>query len=562
MLVGLYVRDVVLIDQIDLDFAGGLTVLTGETGAGKSILLDALGLALGARAESGLVRPGAERATVSATFAVAANHPARRLLAEHGLADDEALVLRRAVPREGASRAFVNDAPVSAGLLKELGAALVEMQGQHDQQQLLAGAGHRRLLDGFAGLETDVAMVGRAFAELDRARRTLAALADEIARATAEQDLIRHYVAELDALDPKADEEAGLAAMRSLLMAAEKSGEVLREATERLAAVGPGLAAVRQALGRLPDAARPRFAAAAEAVERAEIEATEAGREIDRGMSGIDADPRRLEAVDDRLHALREAARKHRTAPAELPAVRARLRDRLDAIDQGAERLASAEAAVADARAAYRTAADRLSAARRTGAAELDRQVMRELAALMLAKAVFRTRIEAVPEPDWAATGSDRITFEIATLPGVPPGPLSRIASGGELSRILLALKVALAGVGDAPTLIFDEIDAGVGGATADAVGTRLQRVAARHQVLAITHSPQVAARGATHFRIVKAEKAKAGALARIERLDPAARREEVARMLAGARVTDEARAAADRLLGPEPAPAKAAGRR
>ncbi|MBM3511975.1 MAG: DNA repair protein RecN, partial [Alphaproteobacteria bacterium] len=265
MLVGLYVRDVVLIDQIDLDFAGGLTVLTGETGAGKSILLDALGLALGARAESGLVRPGAERATVSATFAVAANHPARRLLAEHGLADDEALVLRRAVPREGASRAFVNDAPVSASLLKELGAALVEMQGQHDQQQLLAGAGHRRLLDGFAGLETDVAMVGRAFAELDRARRTLAALADEIARATAEQDLIRHYVAELDALDPKADEEAGLAAMRALLMAAEKSGEVLREATERLAAVGPGLAAVRQALGRLPDAARPRFAAAAEA---------------------------------------------------------------------------------------------------------------------------------------------------------------------------------------------------------------------------------------------------------------------------------------------------------
>ncbi|MSP52432.1 MAG: DNA repair protein RecN [Alphaproteobacteria bacterium] len=562
MLVGLHVRDVALIDKLDLEFDRGLTVLTGETGAGKSILLDALGLALGARSDTALIRVGAEKAVVSASFAVASDHPARRVTAERDIAvaQDDAIVLRRVVLRDGPSRAFVNDAPVSAGFLKELGATLVEVQGQHDQQMLLSGAGHRRLLDEFGGLEPAVDAVAATFATFDAARTARTALKDEIARVTAEEDLLRHQATELDALDPKRGEEVELAGTRALLMAAEKSGAALRGASEKLETLPPALSDVGRSLAQLPEAARPRFAAALAAVERAAIEIGDAQREIDQGIGAVDADPKRLEAIDDRLHALRDAARKHRTTPDLLADLRARIGERLAAIDRGAEVAAAAETAVTEARAAFCIAAASLSAHRRKTAKKLDTDVSRELAALMLAKAVFRTRIEPRTETEWSGIGADSITFEIATLPGVEPGPLAKIASGGELSRILLALKVALAGVGDAATLIFDEIDRGVGGATADAVGVRLQRVANGHQVLVVTHSPQVTARGAHHFRVVKDERRK-GAKAMVERLARPERLEEVARMLAGATVTDEARAAAERLLAGVDAPAQKAVR-
>ncbi|MBI4184769.1 MAG: DNA repair protein RecN [Proteobacteria bacterium] len=558
MLQSLSIRDVVLIDRLDLGFRPGLSVLTGETGAGKSILLDALGLALGARGEGGLIRHGAERASVAASFAVGAAHPARALIAEQGLdAGDaaEPLILRRLLGRDGRSRAFINDQPVGVALLREVGASLVEIQGQLESHGLVDAATHRGLLDAFAGLGAEGEAARAAFRAWRAAAAARAAAEAEGAAARRDEEDLRHAVAELGRLAPNPGEEVELAGRRALMMASERLVEAMNAATAELArgdGVDGNLRAAARHLARALEKAPPEAAAligpTIESLERAAEAAAEAGARLDRAAGAVELDPRRLEETEARLFALRAAARKHGCEVDALAGLRDELARRLAAIkDQGA-RLAGLTKAEAEARAAYVAAARTLSAARREAARRLDRAVARELPPLKLEKAVFRTGIGELDEGAWGEGGIDRVAFEIATNPGIPPGPLARIASGGELARLMLALKVVLAKASPVPTLVFDEVDAGIGGAPAAAVGERLVRLAGDVQVLVVTHSPQVAARGAHHWRIVK-RIADGAARAEAEELDAAARREEIARMLAGARVTDEARAAAARLI-------------
>ncbi len=555
MLSTLTIRDVVLIDHLELEFAAGFCTLTGETGAGKSILLDALGLALGARADTGLVRHGSQHATVSARFEVPAGHPALIELRRQGIEDvGDGIVVRRILGRDGRSRAFVNDQPVSVGLLRRVGETLVEIHGQFESQGLLDPANHRQLLDAFGGLEP---LAG----ETAKAREAWRRAAEERARAEAEwqaarrdEDFILHAVGELDAIDPRAGEEAELGLQRAVLMNAEKLVQGLDEAARELhgGAAGRGVdGALRnalRALERLADKAGGRLDATIAALERAASEAEEARALLERAVADLDLDPGRLQEVEERLFGLRAIARKHGCEVDDLATLRDELKAKLSSIEDGSDRHARL---VADQRAAeqcYWRAAERLSAARTEAALRLDAAVAQELAPLRLGKAQFRTRIDRLDEKGWGEHGWDRVTFEVATNPGSPPGPLNRIASGGELARFMLALKVVLARADPVPTLIFDEVDAGIGGAIAAAVGDRLARLARDVQVLVVTHSPQVAARGTAHWRVTKlAESGSARTV--VEVLDPRARREEIARMLAGARITDEARAAADSLL-------------
>jgi len=559
MLIALSIRDVVLIERLDLAFGPGLTVLTGETGGGKSILLDSLGLAMGARAETGLVRAGAEQASVAAVFSPAADHPVRALLAEQGIEADDEIVLRRVLGKDGRSRAFANDQPVGAALLRRAGALLVEVQGQHEQMGLTDPASHTALLDAYgvaAGLRAEAAASYRAWRG---AVATLAAARATIAEAQRDQDWLRHSVDELSALDPQEGEEERLAVERLRLQQGERRAEAIAAALAELAprdrrGPGPGAAlrAAARALQRLapandPAASNPALAAQT-ALERAEEAVAEAENLLSRLADAAEADPRLLERAEERLFALRAAARKHAVAVPELPALLVTLRARLAALETGAAKVDELEQAAASARAGYAAACTRLTAARRASAASLDRAVAKELPPLRLERARFITDIAPLPEADWGPLGADAVHFLIATNPGQEPGPLARIASGGELSRLMLALKVVLAGGSPAPTLVFDEVDSGIGGATAAAVGERLARVAERVQVLLVTHSPQVAARGAAHFRVAKlVSKGRAATL--VDTLDGSARREEIARMLAGARVTEAARAAADSLL-------------
>jgi DNA repair protein RecN (Recombination protein N) len=555
MLASLAIRDVVLIEKLDLSFDAGLAVLTGETGAGKSILLDSLGLALGQRAEAGLVRAGQAQASVAAAFLPAHDHQCFEILRDQGISAEDELVLRRVLQADGKSRAFINDQPVSVALLKRLGATLVEVQGQHEQVGLADPTTHAGLLDAFGALDADRSATASAWAAWRDATRRLAAAREAIASAQREEEWLRHAVGELTDLAPEEGEEDALAAERQKLQQGERRAEAIAAALgeltprdRRAASPARALREAARALERLPppnDEAQP----AIQALAAAQDALSEAETLLTRLMHETGPDPRRLEQVEERLFALRAAARKHTVPVTELPALLGKLRARLEALDAGAGEVATLEAAEAKARASYITAAGKLSAARRKSASALEKELAEELPPLKLDRARLVIDISARDEAAWGADGQDRVTFLVATNPGQTPGPLAKIASGGELSRLMLALKVVLARGSPVPTLIFDEVDSGIGGATAAAVGERLARVADRVQVLVVTHSPQVAARGARHFRVAKQVKGQR-AETRVEILDQTERYEELARMLAGEKVTEAARAAARSLLG------------
>ena len=547
MLTALSIRDVVLIETLELDFGPGLGVLTGETGAGKSILLDALGLALGMRADSALVRAGQAQASVSVSFEIGRDHAALALIEANGLAHEpgEPLVIRRTVKADGGSRAFVDDQPVSAGLLRELGASLVEIHGQHDDRGLLNPRGHRGLLDSFGRVDGGPAASAWARAQAAEAKLAAARAAHE--EAERDRDWLAHAVEELDALAPQPGEEEQLASLRAGMQAGARLGDELATVAGLIEGSDGGLAQLRQAARRLDRIAAEHatLTEALAALDRAVIEAAEAEDALARARDALAFDPARLEEAEARLFEIRALARKHRVEADALPGLREDLRSRLGAIAAGGAEIAALEAEHKAARAAYESEAAILTETRHAAAARLDAAVAGELAPLKLDQARFRTVIGAA-EPGPA--GRDRVEFEVSTNAGAPFGPLVRIASGGELSRFILALKVALAEEGGATTMIFDEIDRGVGGAVASAVGERLHRLAAAGQVLVVTHSPQVAARGAMHLLI---EKSHDGVVTRtgVHLLDEGRRREEIARMLSGAQVTDEARAQAVRLL-------------
>ncbi|WP_191085389.1 DNA repair protein RecN [Roseococcus microcysteis] len=556
MLASLAIRDVVLIERLDLSFGPGLSVLTGETGAGKSILLDSLGLALGQRAEAGLVRAGQAQASVAAVFTPPPNHPAHALLAELGLEAEDALVLRRVVQADGRSRAFVNDHPVGVAALKRLAATLVEVQGQHDQVGLADPATHGALLDAFGGLDAARGEAATAFRAWRQAEAALREAEEAVAAALRDEEWLRHAVEELAKLAPGEGEEETLAQERQHLQAAERRTEALAGALAELqprdrrgANPAAALRNAARALERLPPGA---VGAGQEAVLAALGTAQDALAEAEQLLERLaqDAlpDPRRLEALDDRLYALRSAARKHGVPVVELPALLETLRGRLSALDAGTDRVSALNLAARAARETYVAAATALTALRREAAAALEAALAQELPPLKLDRA--RVVVEVAPreEAAWGADGADRVTLLVATNPGQTPGALVKIASGGELSRLMLALKVVLARGSPVPTLVFDEVDAGIGGATAAAVGERLQRVAERLQVLVVTHSPQVAARGARHLQVAKSVSG-GRAETRVTPLAPEERREEIARMLAGEVVTEAARAAAESLL-------------
>ena len=551
MLTRLSIRNVVLIEALDLDFGRGLGVLTGETGAGKSILLDALGLVLGNRAETMLVRSGEERASVTASFEFARlPEVVAEALDEADVALDpgEPLMIRRQVKADGGSKAFINDQPVSAGLLRTLAPALVELHGQHDDRGLVNPRGHRALLDRFAGADT--AGVAAAWEAWRGAEERLAAAREAIAQAKADQDLLLAHLAELTALEPQAGEEARLAETRADMQKGERLSGDLEELRHVWDGSDSPLASLRVAARRLDRIApeHPLLAEALGALDRAVIEAGEAEEKLEAAAEALVHDPAALEAAETRLFDLRAIARKHRCEVDELPDKMRQFRGQLDKIDAGEAELDALEEAAKLAGERYRERAGKLHEARVAAAKRLDSAVAGELAPLKLDAARFQTAVAKLPEERWSAGGMDSVEFLIATNPGAEFAPLNKIASGGELSRFILALTVALAEQGGAATVIFDEIDRGVGGAVASAIGERLARLADGGQLLAVTHSPQVAARGRTHYLIAKSSEGTVTKTS-VQLLDAAGRQEEIARMLSGAEVTPEARAQADRLL-------------
>ena len=547
MLRRLAIHNVVLVDRLELEFERGLGVLTGETGAGKSILLDALGLALGARADTGLVRSGAEQAAVSAELELPAGHPAHALLAEQEIEAEpgEPLIVRRTLKSDGGSRAFVGAASVPAGLIRELGALAIEVHGQHDDRGLLNPKGHRALLDAFGKL--DAGPVEQAWSEVTRIEAELAQARAAAAAAERDREYLEHSCEEIERLAPEEGEETRLAEERTAMQHGLKAGEALAGLDELLGGSDGALAQLRQAARRIERGAadHPLLAEALAALDRAVIESSEAEDKIARAADALAFDPARLDQAEARLFDIRALARKHRVEPDALAALGEQMRDQLAAIRAGGEQIADLDRALAAARETFAAAANALGKQRRTAAARLDEAVADELYPLKLEAARFRTAIAAV-EP--GPSGTDRVEFEVSTNPGAPFGALTKIASGGELSRFILALKVALAEAGTAATMIFDEVDRGVGGAVASAIGERLARLAQQSQVLVVTHSPQVAARASHHYRIEKSHGAD-GTRTTVRKLTPDERREEIARMLSGAAITDEARAQADKLL-------------
>ncbi|MCU9849636.1 DNA repair protein RecN [Defluviimonas sp. WL0024] len=545
MLRSLEIRDMLIIERLELGFRPGLNVLTGETGAGKSILLDCLGFVLGWRGRAELVRTGAAQGEVTAVFDLPEGHAARTILAEAGLDAGDELILRRVNAADGRKTAYVNDRRTSGEVLRALSDTLIELHGQHDDRGLLNPRGHRQLLDAFAG--ADLAPARRAWAARAAARRALEAAEADLAEMRAEEDYLRHAVAELDALDPMPGEEAELDARRRTMQAAARIREDISRAVQALGSDGAeGLMAdARRWLDGAAEKAEGRLDGAIAALERALTELGEAAQGAETCLEALSFDPREIEAVEERLFAIRGLARKHGVLADDLGGFAGELRGRLAAVDGGAENIRSLTEAVAAADATYDVAAAALSDTRREAAVRLDAGVAAELAPLKMERAHFATEItpgEAGPE------GCDQVAFTVATNPGAPAGALNRIASGGELSRFLLALKVVLARGGEALTMIFDEIDRGVGGATADAVGRRLARLAETAQILVVTHSPQVAARGAHHWRVEK--RVAAGmTTSTVVPLAPAERIGELARMLSGENVTDAARDAARALL-------------
>ena len=569
MLQHLSIHNVVLIEALDLELAPGMTVLTGETGAGKSILLDALGLALGARGDGSLVRAGAERASVTATFALPVDHPVFALLAEEDIEVEEPgrLMLRRVQRREGGTRAWIEGQPVPVSLLRRIGQMLVEIHGQHEARALMDASRHLSLLDAYAGLEAQKRQVAARWRAWRAAERALAGLRAELEQAEREREWLEHAVAELQELAPEPGEEEALAARRARMMHVEQFAEALSAMRSALLeGGGPVAGRIAGALRRLErqrEQAGGLFDAVCEAFDRVLVELAEAERLLDEAQASLEFDPAELEQVEERLFALREVARKHRVQPDDLPGLLEKLSDKLAAIQDSNAAIAEKEQAAKAARAHYMEAAEALSAARRAAAEELATRVMAELPPLKLEHARFEVSVEsdaALAGPE----GMDRVEFLVATNPGQPAGPLAKIASGGELSRFMLALKVVLAARGSAPVLIFDEIDTGVGGAVAAAMGERLRRLAESGlQVLAVTHSPQVAARADAQLRIskqVSGEGDERATRTTVEVLDAASRREEIARMLSAHDITEEARAQAARLLGEDAASAPEQG--
>jgi len=555
MLAALSIRDIVLIDKLDLQFGQGLSVLTGETGAGKSILLDAFSLAIGARGDASLVRRGAEQGQVTATFELASDHPVLAVLAENSIPVEDILILRRVQGIDGRSRAFINDTNVSVQLLRQVGQALVEIHGQHDERALIDPSGHRDLVDAFGGLIEDTRRVAEAYEAWQEADAARARHESEIAATRANADYVAHALDELRTLSPQSGEEEALAGRRQLMMNAEKIAGELNEALDALQGEGTAGARLASALRRIERQAvtgAAMLSQVAEALERVLAETSAARDKLEEALAATAFEPSDLERAEERLFALRALARKHRVQVDDLPALAERLEAELAGLDTSEGRAAELAKQAAATRKAYETAVLSLSNARRAAAKRLDAEVARELAPLKLEKARFMTHIDTVDLAEGGPSGVDRIAFWVATNPGTEPGPLMKVASGGELARFILALKVVLAARGSAPTLIFDEADSGVGGATAAAVGERLAGLAARVQVLAVTHAPQVAALAHGHMMIAKeAVRGPEGEsmATRVAVLEGAHRREEIARMLAGQTITDEARAAAERLM-------------
>jgi DNA repair protein RecN (Recombination protein N) len=554
MLSALTVRDIVLIESATLEFAPGLNVLTGETGAGKSILLDALGLAAGGRVGArAAARPGAAQGSAIAVFSPVNGHPARRLLTESAIDDAGDIILRRVISADGRTRALVNDMPVGVTLLRDLGSMLVEVHGQADDRGLFDAATHRKLLDAFGRHENLSADVGARFADLEKARRAAAELRQDAAAAKAEADFIHHAVEELTALATAVGEEEALASSRALLMNANRIGEDISAIIDALSGeqgAESTIAVALKRLGRMNDEARQAASTAEAALEQAFALTEEARRELGSLLSRLELDPQELEKREDRLYALRDAARKYGVTPDGLPALLVEFDSKQDAIETGDVRIAAADKAVVDMLSAWRAAAEKLSGARRKAASALEAVVAGELKPLKLGHARFRVALAPLESEN--ANGAERVAFELATVEGAPFGPLAKIASGGELARFSLALKVALAEASPPAALVFDEVDRGVGGAVADAVGERLQSLARSTQVLLVTHSPQVAARANRHFHI-----SRTGNKTQVHLLSDEERLEELARMLSGAAITEEARAAARRLLTEAHAPKK-----
>ena len=556
MLVQLSIRDIVLIERLDLAFEAGLSVLTGETGAGKSILLDSLSLALGGRGDGSLVRHGEDKGQVTAVFDVVHAHPVRLLLRENSVDDDGDLIFRRVQSADGRTRAFVNDQPVSVQLMRQAGQLLVEIHGQHDDRALVDTNAHRTLLDAFAGLTEEVVELSETYRRWKDADRQLKAHRARVEAAAREAEYLRASVEELEILSPRDGEEDELADRRSQMQKAERIAGDIAEASEFLngnSSPVPMIASLMRRLERKSHEAPGLLEDTVQLLDAALDTLSNAQMEVEAALRRTEFDPRELERVEERLFALRAAGRKYSVPVTELPALAERMVAELAELDAGEERLGQMETAVAEAKAAYDHRAAALSSKRANGATALSEAVMAELPALKLERARFMVEVMSDPEAA-TAEGIDTVEFHVQTNPGTRPGPIMKVASGGELSRFLLALKVALADRGSAPTLVFDEIDTGVGGAVADAIGQRLKRLSDKVQVLSVTHAPQVAARAATHLLISKGPVGDASdkIATRVATMEPEHRREEIARMLAGASVTDEARAAAARLLAGE----------
>lgn len=551
MLTALSIRNIVLIDRLDVAFAEGLSVLTGETGAGKSILLDALGMALGARSEGRMLRAGVNRGSVTATFQVPEGHPLVDLLRNQDLPADSTIMLRRVLSDDGRTRAYVNDEAISIGLLRQLGDSLIEIQGQFDERGLLDRGTHRALLDihgKHAKKKSDLATAFKEWREAEKRRREAES---DAAQSREDEDYLRHSLSELEKIDPTPGEEQQLADNRTMLQNAEAVLAGLDAAYAELAGDAGAESRLQSAVGQLSrtaEKAAGRLDSVTAVLDRAIAEIQDAMQSLREVANDLNLDRGDLESIEERLFALRDAARKHGIRVDDLPLLQERLAERLSMLDDQTGTIATLKKEETQARDRYVAGAKALSAARQKAAKKLDATVNTELPPLKLDKAKFSTLIEPLDEGSWTADGADRVSFQISTNPGAAMGPLSQIASGGELSRFLLALKVALAETGPTPTLVFDEVDSGVGGATADAVGERLLRLSQNLQVLVVTHSPQVAARGDTHLRVEKLETGNV-AVTRVDQLEMEDRREEVARMLSGREITDEARAAATRLL-------------
>ena len=549
MLLSLSIRNVVLIDYLDIDFDNGLVVLSGETGSGKSILLDALGLAIGARAGADLIRHDAELITVIAEFQIPSNGIIEELLIEHGIQMDSTLLLKRTVSIEGRSRAFINDQPVNIAFLKRIGELLVEIHGQLETHGLLDPINHRKILDNYGNYPELVSSVSSSFKKWKDLRSKYETKVEEFINLKKEEELVRFLVDELIDLSPQKNEEDLLSDKRSLLMNADKLTSITKEAFEQLTnSIEPNLREVIQKVMRSLEKAGGKFDQLASYLERALLESTEAISEIERLSEHLNIHPDDLEKTEERLFKLRALARKHGVPVSELPELLLRLEEQLASVIDGESNLKIMEAEIVRLKNIYINHCESLTIFRAKVSSKLDELVSSELHPLKLESARFVTQLHKLPESDWNEYGVENISFEIQTNPNTDLGPLNKIASGGELARIMLALKVILADSINIPTIIFDEVDAGIGGAAAAAVGDRLEKLGVNTQVLVITHSPQVAARGNNHIQIIK-EANNDGNRTILRPLTSSSRKEEIARMLSGSEITDEARAAALKLL-------------